>query len=83
MTVEEILDQALRLPESDRARLAHDLLRSLDPPGEEIGEEEWERAWAAEIKVRSDAVHSGAADLVDAREALQRARDSLAERNRR
>lgn len=68
--VEELLEQVLSLPESDRAMLAEALIRSLDPPGEEVSQEECKAAWAEEIRARSDAVHNGTAKLIDYDEAI-------------
>jgi putative addiction module component (TIGR02574 family) len=77
-----ILEQVLSLPEAERARLAEALIRSLDPPGEDVSEEECRAAWAAEILARSDAVHNGTAKLVDWRESLDTSRTSLRERRK-
>lgn len=79
-SVETLADQAFQLPERDRADLAYRLLRSLEPAGEEVTEEESQAAWAAEIKARSDAVHAGTAELRDAREAIGQIRESLDEK---
>ena len=47
---ESMLEQALRLPDAEREKLAMELLRSLDPDDEdEVTGEEWEAAWSAEI----------------------------------
>lgn len=50
-----LLDEALSLPESERARIADALLRSLEPPPES----NVEAAWRAEIRRRVDDLESG------------------------
>lgn len=78
--IDDILQQALRLPYPERARLVEQLQQSLHPPGEDVSEEEWQQAWAEEIKARSDAVHAGTAELLDAEEVLERLRQRLKEK---
>ena len=60
-TTDALLDSLLRLPEHERARVAAELLASLD------GEPEpgVEAAWAAEVKARIEQVERGQARLVD------------------
>ncbi|HKI31387.1 MAG TPA: addiction module protein [Gemmataceae bacterium] len=72
---DDCLSRALVLPPGERAALAQQLIRSLD--AEEPGFD-WEEVWAAEIQRRSDEIHSGKAVTVDAYEALERIRQSLA-----
>jgi putative addiction module component (TIGR02574 family) len=62
------LDIALELPPTERAALAHDLLVSLDGPGDPDGAE----AWEAEIAGRLDDLQSGNVETVDADEVLGR-----------
>jgi putative addiction module component (TIGR02574 family) len=57
---EVVRAEALKLPEKDRARLASDLLASLD--GE--AEDGVEAAWAAEVEKRKSEVERGEARLV-------------------
>lgn len=52
---DELLDEALRLPESDRAELATRLIDSLDP----AADDDVETAWAAEIHRRLDDLDHG------------------------
>jgi putative addiction module component (TIGR02574 family) len=56
--VEKVLQEALALPREDRARLLEALQESLEP------DEEWEKAWAAEIQRRMRAVDEGRARLI-------------------
>ena len=57
--LDEVRASMLTLPQADRARLAREILASLDPPGAEDDNE----AWIAEIERRSDDVASGRAQL--------------------
>ena len=52
---EEVLHQALELPVEDRARIAHELIVSLD--GED--DPDADAAWAAEIQRRATAWEKG------------------------
>jgi hypothetical protein len=71
MSMAELLDLALRLPEEERAELAHHLLRSLTPPGQEpSSEQEWEQAWMEEVRRRVERFDGGETTARDAREAL-------------
>ena len=76
MSTEELLAQVLRLPRQERARLAEEVLSSLDEPDEE----EVAAAWAIELERRSREVLEGKVQTVEwgtAREAILR---ELAER---
>jgi putative addiction module component (TIGR02574 family) len=73
-TPQQILDQALRLPESDRAALAASLLSSLDAEIDSDAEEKWD----AEIKRRLEEIDNGTVELVPlsvVREKLDRIRN--------
>jgi len=61
VTKKEVFDQALALPPDDRARLAHDILASLDGPADEGASE----AWVCEIERRVREVKDGSVMLVD------------------
>ncbi len=61
VTKKEVFDQALALPPDERARLAHDILVSLDGPADEGASEEWVR----EIERRVREVKNGSVKLVD------------------
>ena len=54
-TAEDVLKEALQLPESERARVAAELLASLDPDIETRDEE----AWIAEVERRAQAAIGG------------------------
>ena len=58
-TAEEVLKEALRLSESERARVAAELLASLEPDIETRDEE----AWIAEVERRAQAAIAGVPGL--------------------
>ena len=70
--VDEILERALQLSSKDRGKIVEILIRSLDPPGEHISQEEWETVWSAEIQRRLDAVDRGEIVMEDWRDVLSR-----------
>lgn len=67
-SVQELLPQALKLSERDRAELASSLLRSLDPP--QAWPDDTGEAFERELRERIDAVNSGNANLLDMDEAM-------------
>jgi putative addiction module component (TIGR02574 family) len=71
--LDALRSDALSLPESERAELAHDLLVSLDGPPDPDAVE----AWEAEILRRLDQIDEGTAKLVDRAEFMRRIRDRL------
>ena len=70
LTLEKVRVDALNLPETERAELAHDLVASLDGPADADAES----AWDAEILRRLAEIDSGAAELVDREELRRRMR---------
>ncbi|MHC5058993.1 MAG: addiction module protein [Planctomycetota bacterium] len=58
MSVKELLAEAISLPVEERAVLVDTLLRSLNPP-----EEDLDREWIAEAERRLDEVRSGKATI--------------------
>jgi putative addiction module component (TIGR02574 family) len=70
MTMDELKREALRLDPTDRARLAHELLVSLD----ELPEPEVERLWLEEAERRRHDVESGKSGLIPADEVFARLR---------
>ncbi|MDZ7661049.1 addiction module protein [Thiohalophilus sp.] len=69
-SINDLEKEVFALPREDRARIALDLIRSLDKDDEPISREEWEAAWREEIQQRVQDVHEGRVELVDAEEAL-------------
>jgi hypothetical protein len=51
MTARELLASALTVPESDRVRLAAELLASV-APGKSVAPIDWEKEWLAEVEQR-------------------------------
>jgi putative addiction module component len=73
--LESLLEQALRLPDAERGKLAMQLLRTLEPEEEdEVSKEEWEAAWSAELDRRVREMDDGSAELLDGDEVLAEAR---------
>jgi putative addiction module component (TIGR02574 family) len=73
MNPKELRDAALALTPEERARLAHDLLRSLDA-SPELGAE---NAWIAEIEKRARELADGSVTPVDWDEARERIKRRL------
>lgn len=71
-TSNELLEAALSLEPDERARLAHELIASLD--GEDEGADE---AWREEIVKRARDVRDGSVALVDGPSSLRAIRDRL------
>ena len=68
MDARQLLAEALRLSDEERAALAGELIQSLD--GSIDGEAD--AAWSAEIRARLDRVDSGAARTIASSEARRR-----------
>ena len=76
--LDTVLEQALRLTDHERGDLIAQLLRSLEPnDGEEVGGEEWEAAWSAELDQRVREIRDGSVELIDGDEALARVRAAI------
>ncbi|MCB9658229.1 MAG: addiction module protein [Sandaracinaceae bacterium] len=73
-TAQKILEDALSLPEDERAALADALNESLSPKGD------LSPAWKAEIARRIEAVEGGESRLIPGDEALARVRAALESR---
>jgi putative addiction module component (TIGR02574 family) len=78
-TVDDLLSDALRLTPEERARLAHELLLSLEPEGEAPAAE---TEWARELERRAQEVINGTVELVSPEEARRQIAERL-ERLRR
>jgi hypothetical protein len=70
MTIDELRREALGLDLSNRARLAHALISSLD----DLSEAEIEQLWLEESQRRLEEVASGSVETVSAEETLAEAR---------
>lgn len=71
--LETLRSAAMALPETERAKLASDLVASLDGPEDPDAD----NAWDIEICRRINEVKSGEAQLLDVNEVLLRARARL------
>ena len=74
----ELFSRALALPEKERAALAMQLIRSLDPEGVEK-EPGYDEAWKAEIEKRSRSLAEGRSVPVSREEAESRIRQAISE----
>lgn len=72
-TLIRLRSEAMKLPEAERAELAHELVKSLDAPADTHVAE----AWDQEILRRLDQVEGGTAKLLDREEFRQRLRARL------
>lgn len=70
--VAELSAQARALPPEERARLAEELLASLDPQLTDV-----EEAWDEELRRRIDEVERGAVQLVPVEQAFAQVRNAL------
>ena len=59
MTMKELIEEVISLPVEERAIVVDSLLRSLNPPSEEI-----DRKWMAVVKQRLEEARSGKVKLV-------------------
>ena len=72
-TLEKLRSEVLRLPESERAELAHELVKSLDAPADVDAAEAWEK----ELLQRLAEVDAGTARLIDREELRSRMRTRM------
>jgi putative addiction module component (TIGR02574 family) len=79
MSTEELLAQVLQLPRQDRARVAEELLSSL----EEADDEEVARTWAPELERRSREVVEGKVQTIEWGSARAELKNELEERRAR
>lgn len=73
--LKEIEQELLSLPQKARARLAHELIVSLDKDGQT--EEGVEAAWLEEVKRRDAEIERGEVRAIPADEALRQAHEAL------
>lgn len=76
MSRDTLLQDALGLPTEERAKLARDLLRSLDGPADQDAD----KAWLAEIERRACELDDGSVEPVDWESARERIAKRLRER---
>ena len=75
-TLRRLCEEALMLPEEERAELARELVRSLDAPADADAADGWEE----EILHRLSQVDAGTAKLMDRDTFRQRMRERLGRR---
>ncbi|MGH9409051.1 MAG: addiction module protein [Vicinamibacterales bacterium] len=78
MSTDDVLVEALRLPRRDRARVAEELLSSLEEPDDQVA-----TAWAGELERRSREVAEGRVQTVDWKTAQAEILKELDERRAR
>ena len=78
MSTEELLVELLRLPRTERARVAEGVLSSLEEPEEEVA-----AAWAHELERRSRDISEGRVQPVDWETARAQTLKDLEERRAR
>ena len=54
----ELEQEMLSLPSKERARLAHELIVSLDEEKQDLSQDEWQTAWLEEAKRREARLNS-------------------------
>lgn len=79
MDARQLLAEALRLSDEERAALAGELIQSLD--GSIDGEAD--AAWSAEIRARLDRVESGSASTIASTDARRRLKSAAGRGSRR
>ncbi len=72
-TVEQLVEQALKLSSESRAKLADLLIESLD--GAELGR--IDRSWVAEAKRRRDEVRAGRVETIPGDRARRKVRSAI------
>ena len=78
MSTDELRNAALTLPSQERAKLAHELLRSLDEPFDS----DVDAAWVAELERRTRELADGSVEAVDWEIARERIARRLRERRK-
>ena len=66
----QIVEKALALPKKARARLASQLIKSLDEDKDKITRKEWNRAWKAELEKRIEDVRTGKVKTIPAHQVM-------------
>ncbi len=78
-TADDLREEVLALPAQERARIASDLLASLD--SEAVDEEEIDQLWSAETQRRAAMLESGDAGTLTWEDIQQRFADRRAQRS--
>jgi Putative addiction module component len=80
MTIEGVIEEALKLSEKERTEVVARLLHSLDDAGPP--DPGHEAAWTDTIDRRLQGVRDGSVELVDAADAISQARAAVASQRR-
>ena len=75
-SIEELEKELLALPQEERARLAHELLVSLDEEEAKLSPEEWEAAWIEEVRRREQDLREGRSQAYPAEEVMRELRSN-------
>jgi putative addiction module component (TIGR02574 family) len=78
--VQDLIAKTMRLPKKDRARLAFDLLQSLESNNTSLAAGDWEQAWTKEIEKRCDERDRGKAKTHDVEEVIRAMRQNRRKR---
>jgi putative addiction module component (TIGR02574 family) len=78
--VDRLAEQVMQLSFAERADLAGRILRSLEPPGEELTSEEWGAAWKPELERRIQAYERGESEALERNEAMATIREAFRQR---
>jgi putative addiction module component (TIGR02574 family) len=78
--VDRLAEQVMQLSFAERADLAERILRSLEPPGEELTSEEWGAAWKPELERRIQAYERGESEALERNEAMATIREAFRQR---
>jgi putative addiction module component (TIGR02574 family) len=75
LTIDELTDELLTLPDGDRAMLVHRLWASLNDDGLDVDDRTpLSPAWSTEVKRRIASIENGTAQVIPGDEALAQAR---------
>jgi len=70
-SISEIEQELMALPGEDRARLARDLIVSLDDDVQKLSQQEWDEAWREEVQLREMEVREGRAQTYSVKDTLE------------
>lgn len=74
MSATDIITDAMKLSIAERAKIAQELLRSLDQSSDD---QDAEATWDEELRARSNALHDGRQVPIDTREVIDRLKARL------
>jgi putative addiction module component (TIGR02574 family) len=80
--VDQLAEQVMQLSFAERAELADRILRSLEPPGDELTADAWSAAWQPELERRIQAYERGETQAMERLEAMAAIRQSFRQKQR-